>query len=147
MTDSNFTGSRLRDDLRIILGSQLGIYLFSNGVSSQAIAILPDQICGYDYPPHGTTVSGIEVVIMRPYAKLSPRIGGKDYLKYYAWDIYLKSWDSNGDLTIAVETAINGCIDKGYSLSDPIYVPPSTELGILASASFKIKDKIIRIGD
>ncbi len=137
---------KIKIDIFNILSGQIGLYTFSNGVEVPAIAILPDSTYGYDYPPMNTKVSGIEVVIIDNIPKIQARIGANDSLQTYYWDIYLKQWDNNPLIDTAT-IAQEGMLDLGYMITPASFVKPSIELGILSSATWRVKSNLLRKSD
>lgn len=127
----------LRSDIIALLGNLLGTYSFpDNGGTDHAIAVLPDADAGWNYPPSGTKITGVEVVIVRPYPGVSPLLGG-DRTKTYVWHITLKQWSSASNLLAATEALVNGL---DYFISDPIPAPPNAGLGILEQVKIDIAE-------
>lgn len=116
------TAINLRETISNILTTHIGTYTFSSG-ASQAIAILPDSQHGYSYPPSGTKVSGVEVVIIRPVPTTALRLTG--YASRRTWQIYLKQWDKSKNLVQATEVLIDGLNRLGYAFESPIHVLPN----------------------
>lgn len=129
----------LRNDIITLLGNLLGTYTFpDNGGTDHAIAILPDADAGWNYPPSGTKIAGVEVVIVRPYPDASQLLGG-DRMKTYTWSLTLKQWDSRGDLLDATESLVNGL---DYFISKSIPAPSSAGLGSLEQVKIDITEYI-----
>ena len=66
MIDSATYTANLRAKIIGLLGDSLGTYqtkVRQNVIVMSAIADLPDPKYGYNFPPAGTTINGLEVVI------------------------------------------------------------------------------------
>lgn len=91
----------LRDRLKVVLEGFIGTYRFPNGQETQAIAIDYNST----YPPPGTVIEGLEVVIIpRSSLGISGLIGGK--LATYQADVILKQWDITQDTFCATDIII-----------------------------------------
>lgn len=101
----------LRDRLKVVLNGYLGTYRFPNGQETEAIAIDYNAT----YPPPGTVIEGLEVVIVpRSSLGISGLIGGKSVT--YQADVILKQWDVTQDTFCATDLiigAIPELIDVG----------------------------------
>lgn len=120
------TAQSLRSHLSEILQGKIGTYNFTTGASTMALAVLPDSISGYSYPPTGTKVSGIEVVIIRPTPTTALRLTG--YASRLTWEIHLKQWDRSKNLVQATEALIDGLNKLGYAFESPIHVLPNEKI-------------------
>lgn len=115
------TGLELRQQIETALAGLLGTYKLPNGAVTPAIAVLKS----YDvYPPEGTTITGLEVVILYPTA--SPAATFESYKVQQEWTVYLKQWDRKKSLHEAVARLFN---IKSY-IKKTISIPPSESLGI-----------------
>ena len=87
----------LRTEIETALVDELGQYVLSNGTSTPAISVRAE---GEDLPP-GTSVEGVECVIMRyPRQQII-----RQYANVRAFDIYtvyLVDWDSENGLQESV---------------------------------------------
>jgi hypothetical protein len=91
----------LRDRLKVVLNGYLGTYRFPNGQETQAISIDYNAT----YPPPGTVIEGLEVVIIpRSSLGISGLLGSK--LATYQTDVILKQWDSQDDTFCATDLII-----------------------------------------
>lgn len=124
----------LRSQFTSLLAGLLGEYHFSDGTTGEAIAVLPDDTLGYNYPGNGTDTEGIECVIVRPYPTIQHLLGGDRTLSY-KWQITLKQWNSNGSLLEAANRVVAGL---DYCMSSPAWVPPNANLGIIEQVSFQL---------
>lgn len=124
----------LRYQLVSLLAGLLGQYHFSDGTTGDAIAILPDDAEGFNYPGNGTETEGIECVVIRPYPTINSLLGG-DRIKPYRWQVTLKQWNPNGSLLDAVERLVN---NLDYSITSPSWVPPNAALGIIEQVRFEV---------
>ncbi|MBD2437336.1 hypothetical protein [Nostoc sp. FACHB-110] len=115
-----------RNDILAILGNKLGNYTFPDGGTTTAIATLPDPDLGYQYPPHGTKTSGLEVVIKRPYPEAEGNLGGDRTLSY-TWEVHLKQWDTQDSLIEAIGL-LSGDLPGDYSIERVSFMPPSEKL-------------------
>lgn len=117
------TALSLRSHAKDILATHIGTYTFQSGTTTTALVVLPDPNYGYSYPPAGTKVTGIEVVIIRPTPTTSMRLTG--YASRRTWQIYLKQWDKSKNLVQATEVLIDGLNRLGYAFESPIHVLPN----------------------
>lgn len=116
----------LRNDILAILANKLGEYTFPNGAKTKAIATLPDPQLGYQYPPNGTKISGLEIVIKRPYPEAKGNLGG-DRTSSYTWEIHLKQWDTQDSLIEAIGL-LSGDLPGDYLIERVSFMPPSEKL-------------------
>lgn len=84
---------QLRTELETLLVDNLGVYTLSNGAETPAIAV---RAAGERSLP-GTTVSGIELILLRDPA-LEPIEQYGNQAAFRTWTIYLVDWDNNQDL-------------------------------------------------
>ena len=120
------TAQSLRSHLSEILQGQFGTYNFTTGASTMALAVLPDSSSGYSYPPPGTKMSGLEVVIIRPAPTTSMRLTG--YASRKTWEIHLKQWDKSKNLVQATEVLIAGLNKLGYAFESPVHILPNEKI-------------------
>lgn len=131
------TPLELRSQFLAILTGIIGTYKFSDGRIEDAIAILPDEDHGWDFPNNGTDVVGIECVIVRPSPSITQLLGGIQ--KKYEWACTLKQWDASNNLLAATEALVNGL---DYLLTSPRPVPPNPALGNIETCKFEIQEYI-----
>jgi hypothetical protein len=123
----------LKQEIAVLLNGLVGRYK-DEGWEEDAIAVLPDPDYGYDFPNNGTVTEGMEVVILRPYPKVSSLFGGRQM--QYRWQIVLKQWDSQSSLLDAVEALVGGL--ESHMLTSPVLVPPDPGRGIIEQVRFEI---------
>lgn len=123
----------LRSSLINLLSGILGTYKFPDRTTDSAISILPHKTHGWNFPPSGTEVSGIEIIIVRPPPAIKELLGGRQ--KKYEWALTLKQWDGKGNLLEAIEKITDGL---DYLLTSPRLIPPNPALGSLESAKLEI---------
>ena len=96
----------LRQAILEALASVIGTYHFPRGGSAKALSILPDPDYGYDYPPSGTRIEGLEVVVLPATdASAVPMLRGKRRWQT-STQIFLKQWDSKNDTVAATELIV-----------------------------------------
>lgn len=83
----------LRTALETTLVDVLGTYLLANGVSTPAIAV---RAAGESLPA-GTTVTGLECVILREPELVPVRQYRKEHA-FSRWTVYLVDWDGEASL-------------------------------------------------
>lgn len=125
------TARELRSHITTILADYIGKYTWNGGSVATAVAILPDNKHGFSYPPPGTTVEGIEVVIIRPVPATKLLLSG--YIGRATWEIYLKQWDRSANLIDATEKLIVGLNRLNYAFESPVRVPPNERMNGLES--------------
>ena len=133
-------------DLIQIISQEIGVgsYRLSNGRIERAISILPDIEFGWDLPPSGTEINGIEIVIEQPVAPRIQPLIGNDIIEEYQWKIVLKEWGRNEViLGNAVKKLIEILDREGFQFSNPTIVPASQELNLLAMAEISIVEKFV----
>lgn len=82
-----------RTALQVTLASYLGTYTLANGSTTPAISV---RGAGESLPPN-TTVSGLEVVILREPELVPVRQYQKEHA-FSRWTIYLVDWDGTNSL-------------------------------------------------
>lgn len=127
------TPIELRSQFLTLLSGFVGSYKFSDGSIQSAIAILPDEDYGWDFPNNGTVTTGIECVIIRPTPSINELIGGRQ--KKYEWAVTLKQWNASNNLLAATEVLVNGL---DYLLTTPRTVPPNPALGNIETCKFEL---------
>lgn len=115
----------LKSDLIAILNDLLGEYTFPDGGTDAAICCVPDPDVGWNYPPQGTKVTGLEVAIKNPYPDHKSLIGG-DRLQSYEWEIHLKQWDTNASLQEAISRLKN--LPSQYLIERTSAMPANNQL-------------------
>lgn len=137
---SSFISARqLRDDVLSALESIIGTYTFVNGSTAPAIAVLPDDSRGYDYPEYGTRTTGIEVVIEKPYGEIqNPTLGGGANIRY-DWMICVKQWDNNASLFAASQILLEKISCK-YLVSKVVRIPENNKLDSIEQYKMLIRD-------
>ena len=128
----------LKTEISILLTGLLGTYTFSDGYVEPAIAVIPDNTTGYNYPDNGTVTTGMEVVIVRPIPTVENLLGG-DRLKSYRWDIVLKQWSDTTSLLDATEALVNGL---SHSIAKVSSTPPNGALGIIAQVRIELSEYV-----
>lgn len=96
MIDRAVYAAKLRAKIIILLGESLGTYQVKVGqrVSQMsAIADLPDPKYGYNFPPAGTTINGLEVVIEPLTTDDLQLYISNEYGTCYGSKVTLKQWD------------------------------------------------------
>ena len=83
----------LRTAIQSTLNSVLGTYTLANGATTPALSV---RAPGESLPP-GTTVSGLEVVIVREPELVAVR-QYKNELAFSRWTLYLVDWDGANSL-------------------------------------------------
>ena len=83
----------LRTALETTLVDVLGTYTLANGVTTPAIAV---RAAGESLPP-GTTVTGMECVILREPELVPVRQYQKEHA-FSRWTVYLVDWDGEASL-------------------------------------------------
>jgi len=98
--------ANLRAKITTLLGASLGTYQIKVGrnVSQMsAIADLPDPKYGYNFPPAGTTINGLEVVIEPLLSDDLQLYISNEYGTAYGSKITLKQWDGSLTTRDAIE--------------------------------------------
>lgn len=131
------TPIELRSQFLTLLSQLIGSYKFSDGHCQSAIAILPDEDYGWDFPNNGTVTTGIECVIIRPSPSITELIGGRQ--KKYEWAVTLKQWDASNNLLAATEALVK---NLDYLLTTPRTVPPNPALGNIETVKFELCEYI-----
>ena len=143
-----FTLLELRQDIETILTTEdyLGQYIWADGETTNAIAVLPDDNYGLNFPPEEVSVNKIEVVIIKPEIKNKPLLGG-DVFRRHRYQLFLKQWekrDENGLLVYpprlrkATQDLYEHLSHKLYDLTNPTYVPRNEKIGIIESSTFDV---------
>ncbi len=135
----------LRTDLIAALGENLGTYTRPDGGTEGAIAVIPHNQYGYDYPPDNYQITGVEVVILKPKIKINMTHHGA--LKKNQFEVFLKFWSNTGALNSVTEWVADYLIDQGYQIESPVYIPYDEKLGILAATKVLIYDFSQRVSD
>ena len=124
----------------------MGEYQWNDGAITKAIAVLPDDKYGLDYPPEEVVVNKIELVIIKSQTKNKPLIGG-DIHRKQAYQIFLKQWVTRGDdgfliypprLREATQQLYEELAHLKYDLTTPVYIPRNNKLGTIESSSFDV---------
>jgi hypothetical protein len=126
------TPVELRSQLLTLLKPYLGKYSFG----TDAFAVLPDPDLGYDYPPSGTKVEGLEVILQLPYPQFMPLMGNNGVTR--KWQILLKQWDSSKNLIEALEAIVKANFD--LFIGKIVVVPPNEALGTIEQARIELLD-------
>jgi len=102
----------LRSIIEQSIGNFVGYYKFPNNTALiKAIAVLPDNKLGDNYPPEETQViNGLEVVIHKPRLDISNRLSG-DGITKHKWEIFINQWHTS-KLTEATNLLINKLHDE-----------------------------------
>lgn len=136
------TAKELRSHIETILADYIGDYTWNGNGNSKAIALLPDNKHGFSYPPPGTTVTGIEAVIVRPVPAVKMLLN-KQYFGRATWEIYLKQWDRSSNLIDATEKLIVGLSRLDYAFESPVRVPPNERMNGIESVRTAVYEYII----
>lgn len=143
---TKLTALYLRNIVETCINSYVGFYKIPTGnsiITTKAIAVLPDNNYGDNYPPLNTKVTnGLEVVIHKPRPEISHRLSG-DGVKLYKWELFINQWD-NTDLIKAVEILMDKLQDLRIRFNSPIYPNYNKELGIVPYARIAIIEKEMR---
>lgn len=127
------------------LSDCVGTYTTETGDTFPAISLLPHPTTGYYFPPDSWQVTGIEFVIIKPNRDdMNTRQLIGDVLYSDNWKIGLKQHDQLGSLQDATEAAFSAFSVK-YPVKMGAFIPPSKELGIIASSSFSVFDHRVLI--
>lgn len=135
----------LRNHLVTALGDDLGTYTRPDGGTEPAIAIIPHNQYGYNYPPDNYKVTGIEGVILKP--KIKAKMAYLGASKKSEYEIFLKFWSETGKINQVTELVFDYFIDQEYQMLSPVYMPYDEKLGILASTKLTIYNFTHRISD
>lgn len=131
----------LRNQLASLLAGQIGIYKI-DGVESPAIAIMPDPDLGWNYPPAGTEVSGIEVVITCPINDYTPLMGGG--MAPSTWEVRVKQQEQNGSLHTVVNVLVPALADllNCARMGRPVQIPPNAAKGIVEQVLIRFTEYV-----
>ncbi|MBD2570055.1 hypothetical protein [Anabaena lutea] len=131
----------LREFVYISLASLLGIYKFTDGTQTPAIAVISGN--GELYPPEGTQVTGLEVVIFTP--TLAPAALLQGYKVKEQWVIHLKQWTVGMSVQLALDSLLSAELE-GFVISQIVEIPADYRMGIPAGAQVKL-DKFYFSGE
>ncbi len=129
------------------LSDDIGIYQENGNTSNTlpAIAILPDPIFGYDYPPDSYRALGIEIVVRETMPKHTNLLN-RQALSEEIWEIYLKNWSEtienvsgevkllNMGKTLALNLTRNGVLFKNSDV-----IPGNEELNLRPQIKFVLR--------
>lgn len=113
------------------IGSLVGSYHLPDrqGITP-AIAVVPDPELGYNYPPLGTAIDGLEVRIRVPLVGLQPLLGNQP-MRSPKWEIRLLQRDYNRSAIQAASELIGKLsTDLDCQVSAPQLIPPNQEKDI-----------------
>ena len=102
----------LRTELETVLADYLGDYTLANGASTPAISV---RAAGESLPPN-TTVSGMEVVILRE-PELVPVRQYSNEQAFSRWTLYLVDW--SGDTSLQ---EVGGVLIREYPGSNAVLI-------------------------
>lgn len=102
----------LRTELETVLVNYLGDYTLANGAKTPAISV---RAAGESLPPN-TTVSGMEVVILRE-PELVPVRQYKSEQAFSRWTLYLVDW--SGDTSLQ---EVGGVLIREYPGSNAVLI-------------------------
>lgn len=91
----------LRDDLQVLLRSQLGTYTLANGVSTPAVSVRADS----ESLAAGTKVNGLEVVINRHPVQDPVRQYSEEECEEL-WEVWLLAWNDSTVITQAAARVV-----------------------------------------
>lgn len=137
------TALELRSLLGKILEGQIGTYTFVNGATAEAITVLPDPDKGYNYPPSGTAVAGLELIIQQPYPEAALLLAS-GISSTQKWQIILKQWDSNSNLITATHTLMT---ELSYPILKIVPVLPNEKYLTIEQVRVEIVDYLAFLPD
>jgi hypothetical protein len=91
----------LRDAVQAALTSHLGTYTLGNAATTPAISVRQTG----ESLPTGTTVSGLEAIIVRDPA-LDPVDAYRDQSAFQQWTVYLVDWSNTGRTAAAAAAVL-----------------------------------------
>lgn len=112
---------QLRQTIEDAIADLIGTYTFTTGQSTPATAVLRG---GEQFPPPGTVVEGLEVVIFYPELTPGDLLGG--YVVENQWTIHLKQWDESK----TTNEAFRGILSAIGNVKSSIKVPANKERNI-----------------
>jgi len=129
----------IRQEIETLLETELGNYIYANGLKTKAICILPDPTYGWDFPPPGSKVDGLEVVLSaNTEIKNRPLLTG-NYINFSS-KILLKQWDSKKNTIIATMSLLKNLPE---CLIVRPRILPNTSLGNIESQTILINSAVI----
>ena len=133
----------LRNQLAGLLASQLGQYTIEGGKTAPAIAVLPDPEVGYNYPPAGTVVTGVELVIMCPINGYQPLMGNGG-IASAVWELRLSRRDTNGSLRDIINALVPQLqnLPNHAKISQPIVIPPNDAKGVVEQVIIRLTEYV-----
>lgn len=142
------TTTELRNHVDTILSNAgyLGVYQWNDGTTTKAIAVLPDDNYGLDYPPQEVTVNKIEAVIIKPQYQNKQLLGG-DIHRKQRFQIFLKQWETRDGIGILVDPPrLREATQELYEelahllfdLTSPSYIPRNEKMGTIESSTFDV---------
>ncbi|QSJ14598.1 hypothetical protein JYQ62_22120 [Nostoc sp. UHCC 0702] len=123
----------LRSIVTSALAGFLGTYTFTNGQSVVALAVIANN--GEIYPPEGTKVSGLEIVIYHPYLSPKPLLQGHKVKE--TWVIHLKQWQQGKGVQEALRAFLSSNLSD-FITEEIAEVPADVRMGIPAGAQIKL---------
>lgn len=127
----------LREHIFNTLISQLGTYTFIDefgAVIGNAPALALIEGNGELYPPDGTRIEGLEVVIFFPAYSPKPLIQG--YKVRQEWIVHLKQWTVGEGVQAALDSLLSPGIPD-FLINQINEVPADYKIGIPAGAQVK----------
>lgn len=121
----------LRQAIAIALEGELGTYTFANGLIAPAIAYVPNLD---EHPPPGSSVSGLEVIILSATPSVAPLLQG--YAIENKWLIYLKQWNPKQ----TPRSAFYKLLTTIKSIRRLIVVPADKKAGIPETYQLTLED-------
>lgn len=121
----------LREAIAIALKDELGTYTFANGLTAPAIAYVANLD---EYPPTGSSVSGLEAIIIPASPSVAPLLQG--YAVENKWLIYLKQWNSKQ----TPRSALDKLLATIKSIKRVIVVPADKKAGIPETYQLTLED-------
>lgn len=126
----------LRDELQV-LGKY---YLDGDCLVDDAIAVLPDEDLGMNYPPANTQIKGVEAVIMIPMAGAEPLMGAH-LMKRATWEVRLKQWDRSKNLIEVSDLLVNAInAEIPCLMKNPMPIPYNEKLGTPEQLSIRFSE-------
>jgi hypothetical protein len=143
-SDGFLTAMGLRTLIVRTVGKLIGNYtLPGSSTFVPAIAVLPDNKYGNNYPPPETTISGIEIVIHQPKPNSVSRLGN-DRLREKKWEIFINQWDGNGDLIKIVNLLVDEFQDNSIKFTNPVFPESNMDVGIVPYCRIALIERYVR---
>lgn len=121
----------------------LGLYIFPDDTSDAAIAVvgLGSDQGEESYPPTGTRISGLEVVII-PGEEIPPQDTLDGYIQFFRTAIVLKQWDTGINRTLPAYQLLQQQFGNIYTGS-VTRILPQERLGNIETLSFSLETNVL----